>query len=127
MSTTGAIDTSDSTPTLNVARIAATALGTVIWGYVNGLLGFARRLFGGVFSTVDDVAAWLQAPPGDGLIPTLLAVPVNVLEAGATANAAFLSGLGMWGQLVAVLEGMAVLLLIILAIETAASKAVGAL
>lgn len=127
MSSNGSIDTSGATPSVDAARLAATVFGTVIWGWVNGLLTFGSRLSGGVWSTVDDVAAWLSAPAGDGLVATLLAVPVNALRAGVAANAAFLAGLGAWGQVVAILESMGVLVLIILTIETVLSRAARAL
>jgi len=120
--TSGIIDTSGDTPRIRAGALAALLSGSILWGWYVGFLDFLTASLGGVTSTWSGLGAF----QGD-LFGAIIGLAVAGMNAAAASNAEFLSGLGVFGVVVGVIEVVALTVGVLWVLSTAASRITGAI
>lgn len=100
MSASDIIDTSGSTPSLRVSALVAAMSGTVIYGWFAGVVETIDRIGSGAASAYRDLGDWIA----EGVIGSLLEIPIGIIETAVSANSEFLALLGAIAPIVAAIE-----------------------
>lgn len=138
MANNGLIDSSGSTPSVKIGAVVTTFLSTIIYGWYVGFINVLDAVGGGVTSTLDDVTAWLAGGQEwmpelgysvrrGGVLDLLFGGAETFLDAATQSHVEWLSNFGLWGQLFAFAEGIAVFVFTLWALSKGVQALVGAI
>lgn len=100
------IDTEDGSPRLRIGALLTTIVATVAYAFELGFIGLVNAIRGGLGGTAGDLGAWVSGE--DGLIEALFAIPGEAFDAAFAATAGVIGSAGVFAQLLAVVELMAI-------------------
>jgi len=131
MSASDWIDSSGSMPGLKTGAAATGVFATILWGWASGLIEFVGSATSGIWGTIDAIRRFLASPSmilddnglvhPEGVIPWLFGIFESVLSQAALSHSMWLSSLGIFGQLVAFLEGVLFLVGVVWVLNVAIS------
>lgn len=101
------VDTSGSMPSLRPRELLGSILAIIWWGWESGLLIVIDGVGDGVTGGLARLEAWISG----SLLGELFA-PTDALSSAFATNAAFIREIGIWGLPVAVIEVVAVIILL---------------
>jgi hypothetical protein len=91
--------------------------GTVIYGWFAGVVETIDRIGSGAASAYRDLGTWIA----EGVIGSLLEIPIGTIETAVGANSEFLASLGVIAPVVAAIELLVVVWIIVRATEESIS------
>lgn len=99
------IDTEDGSPRLRIGALLSTVVATVAYAFELGFIEFINAVRGGLGGAAGDLEAWVAGE--DGLIAALFGIPESAFDAAFAATANAIGSAGVFAQLLAVVELMA--------------------
>ena len=120
MSGSSWIDSTGDTPQLKAGAAATGFIGTILVRWYAGLIEFIGSAGRGINDTIDGLGEWLT-----GMYLALPEGAAGVITAAAASNAEWIASLGTLGYVVAVVEGVAIFLLMVGTVRTAISWVTG--
>lgn len=112
MDVTRFVDTSGDLPSLRAGALASTLVGTVVYGWLYGFIGFFDTILGGLASIPERLGRF--ATDATAGVFGMFAAPV---AAAWESNAAWIGTLGVFGIVVAILEVAVVIWIVLLVVE----------
>lgn len=99
----------DGSPRMDLAILAATSLGTILYAWWMGIIDAISTWGDGINRTIDGLAYWIEFD----LFGGLFAIGLRPIETAWASNEAFIQSFGVLAQVVALLEAFAMVWIIL--------------